>query len=327
VYYVALLMAVAFWLWRVQTDPANYADMTWWKTFLYLQFTEGYYTHDPQFYLKYAHWFRHSWSLAAEEQFYVLWPLAMLLLRGRRELMLAFCLALLATSIAMRAAGFEVILLLTRADGFALGGALAILQEMTSERGGIFESRLNFVYWGFMLAGISVLVPYMWGGYTGGQINQYHDIATYGNWTILVTAFSGFFFGLIGLMRNGHLLPVKRFLSWRPFTQLGEWSYAIYMFQGIIALTIGLAAHKSGLFPRFVPEVVVDLVSVLSCIAIGPISRYLIEGRFEHLKARFPVVRQDRLSAVPDPDAGSLRVAPSSSPEVFPAPAPAPHRN
>jgi peptidoglycan/LPS O-acetylase OafA/YrhL len=65
-----------------------------------------------------------TWSLAVEEQFYILWPMIVLLL-GRRW-MVPFALACIALAFASRVAGFSHIILITNCDGFALGGLLAV---------------------------------------------------------------------------------------------------------------------------------------------------------------------------------------------------------
>jgi peptidoglycan/LPS O-acetylase OafA/YrhL len=38
--------------------------------------------------------------------------------------------------------------------------------------------------------------------------------------------------------------PVSRLLTWRPFQNLGRWSYSIYMVQALIVFVIGLAVSE-----------------------------------------------------------------------------------
>lgn len=65
----------------------------------------------------------HTWTLAIEEQFYIIWP-SMVILVGRKRVILLSLVCLLG-SVVMRSRGFFVVLLISRADGLALGGMLA----------------------------------------------------------------------------------------------------------------------------------------------------------------------------------------------------------
>ena len=74
----------------------------------------------PQF----ASYLMHTWSLAIEEQFYLIWPLLICLV-GRRGVV-PLSLALLFASVWARAHGFHWWLLLARGDGLAMGSLLAV---------------------------------------------------------------------------------------------------------------------------------------------------------------------------------------------------------
>ena len=69
----------------------------------------------------------HTWSLAIEEQFYLLWPIALVVLGPRRALVVAVVLAAgSAVARAVAEGAFEYFSTLTRADAILVGSALAL---------------------------------------------------------------------------------------------------------------------------------------------------------------------------------------------------------
>ena len=118
IYYLALL-GFAFVVNPIRRRPHR-LDGLW----AHLTYTQNlpYYWGDriPPF----SPWFRHTWTLAIEEQFYLLWPL--LAMRAGRRWLAVAALALIAGPIAARTQ-WPPWLLLTRSDGFAFGALLAIV--------------------------------------------------------------------------------------------------------------------------------------------------------------------------------------------------------
>lgn len=98
--------------------PGNLGDLP-----LYITYTQevahSWMGREPTFPLA----FRHTWSLAIEEQFYIFWPV-MIWIVGRRGLP-AMALAVVGVAVAARAWGVNHFILITRCDGLALGGLLA----------------------------------------------------------------------------------------------------------------------------------------------------------------------------------------------------------
>src|SRR5207245_2444839 len=100
----------------------------------------------------------HMWTLAIEEQFYLLWPLAMVMLPLRFVPWL--CGLLIVSSPVLRYHGFDRMLLLAHMDGLALGGLLAFLELRFSHAR---RALLNSLYAGLILAGALLYGWLSWG--------------------------------------------------------------------------------------------------------------------------------------------------------------------
>ncbi len=86
----------------------------------YTQLVQGY---GPWKVPHFSRMFVHSWSLAIEEQFYLLWPL--LVYRAGWKRLAVLIPPLLVVPIVLRARGFDDHLLLARCDGLGMGALMA----------------------------------------------------------------------------------------------------------------------------------------------------------------------------------------------------------
>ncbi|GIW86630.1 MAG: hypothetical protein KatS3mg108_0954 [Isosphaeraceae bacterium] len=118
IYYLALLALIVANSLRLLPVRLHWAGL--WPYLTYTQNLPDYWGgHSPVFHP----WLRHTWTLAIEEQFYLLWP-ALLLLAGRHRVV-PLALVCLAATITARLGGIRMTLLLGRLDGLALGALLA----------------------------------------------------------------------------------------------------------------------------------------------------------------------------------------------------------
>ena len=101
---------------------------------------------------EFAPYLTHLWSLAVEEQFYLIWPLALCAV-GRRGVV-PLSLALLVTSVVARSCGLHWWLLLARGDGLALGALIAAARPDAGTRWP-WRSRIPFAC-AILAAGICV---------------------------------------------------------------------------------------------------------------------------------------------------------------------------
>jgi peptidoglycan/LPS O-acetylase OafA/YrhL len=167
----------------------------------------------------------HFWSLAVEEQFYLIWPPIVLLL-GRKSL-LGVCLSLIAFAAILRIAlvmtghGGLAPYMLTpaRLDVLACGAIIAILSRSTISRQTIFRAaKISFAICALFLAIAFCLLH--------GIQHEQPFVQTIG-----FSLLAGFFGALVLLVT---LLPLNhiaiRALELKPLKSIGRYSYAIYIF-------------------------------------------------------------------------------------------------
>jgi peptidoglycan/LPS O-acetylase OafA/YrhL len=207
---------------------------------------------------KTLHWqfpLPHLWSLGMEEQFYLLWPLLLLVLlrlRAPRFLILAVAVAGVITvegsRIALHAAGaasaFTLFYSPLHSDGLMIGCALGLAYA-----------------WGWVpppdsrrrLLGVAVCVAALVFVVVAVRGAPYVAWGTTWGLTVIALAAAVFVYAAID---ERPVLPL-RFLTWGPVIYLGEISYALYLWHfpvlylwptnhlsvpGRIAISVGLAA-------------------------------------------------------------------------------------
>jgi peptidoglycan/LPS O-acetylase OafA/YrhL len=239
----------------------------------------------------------HFWSLAVEEQFYVGWPLLVLLIDRRR--LIALCVALMVASCALRAAWLaqglsgDWVYVGTpfRIDGLAVGAMIALIMRAP---GGM--ERL--VRWargvgrGLLPLGV-VLVAWFEMTHTDAssfacQVVGYPLLAL-GFGTLLVRSISA-----------SPTSRVSRLFSSNAMRILGRYSYALYIFHALVLQYLNEHMPWTLMPPlvwgSHVPIgiLVIPLVAVLSFV-LALLSWNLLEKPFLSLKRYFPysrVVRQ-----------------------------------
>lgn len=224
-------------------------------------------------------WLNHCWSLAIEEQFYMLWPMVIVLLERnvRSARTKGAVLVGLAALLAVRRAllvgtwpderinfGLD-----TRMDTLMAGAALAyFLQSLPARR---LPERLSRVSGRFVaplaLAGVIAVIPTVtwyspWMGWIG---------------YVLVAGASVL---IIADLVGGRHSLLAGVLAWRPLVFIGRISYGLYLLHLPVYYMVEKLLPGAGLPVRLGLKVAVSL-------ALAAASFYFYERRFLRLKSRF----------------------------------------
>jgi peptidoglycan/LPS O-acetylase OafA/YrhL len=220
----------------------------------------------------------HFWSLAVEEQFYLLWPWVILLV-PRPALAPVVCATLaigpLSRWLLFRAgAPFDVLRMVTPSclDLLAAGGLCALL----AERAGVAEALRRPLVRSFGLLGAGLLA---WGAWIQARgpgpegASALDVLVVYSRWP--------FFAWLVLAAARGFAGPLGALLSSRPLAFVGQVSYGVYVFHAFALLLdrVGLAGLPPlARFPAY----------LAATLAVSWLSWTLFESRLNALKDRFP---------------------------------------
>ncbi len=271
IYYLSLFGLLAFRRWL--PDPGTVEDLPYYLT--YTQgLTELWAGREPHF----IYAFRHTWTLAIEEQFYLLWP-ALLLLVGRRGLV-PLSVSMILIALASRLGGISPWLLLTRCDGFAFGGLLAglLIDSQVEGRGYRILTCLGLSLLGFVLLSL----PRM--GATG--LPFLVDPAVKPLWINLA------YVGIVGAVVQSSGSPFLAVFRHSWLVWLGQVSYGLYLYHHILFEIVDGAMAARGLEKNFA----VDLLKLAGSLAMAAGSWTLIERPILAFKDRFAYDRTPQAS-------------------------------
>jgi peptidoglycan/LPS O-acetylase OafA/YrhL len=230
-----------------------------------------------------SYWFWHFWSLAVEEQFYLVWPWALRLAGTPRLLRICALLAVLALVIrtVMHALGASTLMVyeftVTRMDALALGAAAAILVRQSN-----FSARRD--RYGPVTLPIAAALVCIGALFTRGYNADFFSTQTFG-YSILALA-SALAIIAVAFGRS----PWDRFIAAAlslPFMRaLGKYSYAMYVFHVPIKLCMTrLLPQYIQAFGNYYALAWNTAVITLSFMAAW-LSYHLLEKHFLKMKPR-----------------------------------------
>lgn len=208
----------------------------------------------------------HLWSLAVEEQFYIIWPIVVLgcSVRALRRVCVAGIILALAFRVLLHLqnTGLAIYVLMpTRMDALLVGGWLAItpVSRLTSWAVGVAAG----------LVTVAVLV---------GHEPHSRLVETIGYTAIALTAGA-----LVSLATMDD--RVIRALSWRPLRTAGKYSYGAYLWQIVVLMEIATRTNVHAGWQAFV-------AGTLATYLVAWLSWRVVEAPALRLKRFFPEARR-----------------------------------
>ena len=204
-----------------------------------------------------------TWSLAIEEHFYLLWPLAVLFLSRKRLIQLScliLCVEPLLRIAFTHAHPLLMIYLLTpfRLDGLAAGSLLALLDSH-----GEAQSLLKRHSGALALAPIALYAGLL--VWLGPRFSRYADTVVFNGAGYSLIALAAFFIVAYVLLNENAW--VSKALSFRPLVGLGLISYGVYLFH---LLAIGIAEKIAHVKTFPVPAIVLHRLAIfdIPCLLV-----------------------------------------------------------
>ncbi|MDP4196921.1 MAG: acyltransferase [Bacteroidota bacterium] len=217
----------------------------------------------------------HTWSLAIEEQFYILWPVVLiplLKIRSRKKVVILLCILalsswLLRIFLIFRGAPVERLYngLDTRADALLTGCILAVIQSSEILKNSINRGRIcvRMIAVGALFCYFAVLFSISW-----RNLNNYYWLASV---IQILTAF------LILHSNSSESSPIKKILAFRPIVWIGSISYGLYLWHDPI-----YEIMRTCKFSQYSIATIGSLITFL----IASLSYYLVEKPVLSLKRK-----------------------------------------
>jgi len=270
VYYLTLL-AIAI-VYKIQHFPAGFQ---FWAHFLFIQNLFPSYGSTSTGTVTTIHF----WSLAVEEQFYLLWPLIVWRFRARRQLIgiatagiLVCCAIRLAAPILSISALGMSFFTLTRVDAILLG----VLLNLTSETK-MFRRWMHLAKWVTLSGVVTLAILGYFKGIAWAETYSGKEIwIPLGNLTAVAI--------IVAVIEEGSVL--NRMCSQRWICRLGVLSYSAYVFHNTFYQFFinDLAAYLHGYIRWSLAVFISGFLALCTTLALSLLSYRFVEGPMMSLK-------------------------------------------
>lgn len=222
-YYLGLVAGLSIMLIGTQLDvwrmPQN---GSWLQQALFVQYIEGYWR--PLNFDAYPFVLRHTWSLAVEEQFYVIWACAFVAFRRTRWIVPVTAALFIAIGVASHLRHLHLYMLTGHMDAFGAGLLLAWL--FLSEDAAKLRPRLGRIFAASAVLSVPLWLPYVVRGY---QMRIAGDYGFVEHGAAANVGFILLWFALTGAVALHPQRRVFSLLRQRLAVYLGEMCYSLYL--------------------------------------------------------------------------------------------------
>ena len=233
----------------------------------------------------------HFWSLAVEEQFYLVWPAVVFFVRGKRGLLvttLAASAGALLLRLSLLAGGVPAIDIhvttICRADSLLLGGSLAMLYRSRS-----WPRVLQVAPWGFLSAAIIVVTSIF---LIESRVALHPLLGRFWMSGVRYSVLAlGFACLIAWSLRPKSMCQWVFQLKWLRF--LGKYSYGIYVLH-VLALSVFALPLRAAILQATHSKLLAVVVAGVVSLSIGILAAYvsyLYEKPFLRLKHLFDYSR------------------------------------
>jgi peptidoglycan/LPS O-acetylase OafA/YrhL len=225
----------------------------------------------------FSRYLAHTWSLAIEEQFYLIWP-ALVLLVGRWNLVPIALLCACGSCFA-RSQGIWWDLC-SRADGLILGGLLAVFRLDHGSSTFSQSARRSKS----MATGLPALAALIYLITLSGRVGIHPDALLPSHPASSVLAFNLLWLGVIDFVLRRSGSGATRLLRLPPLVRLGQVSYGLYLYHfPVLAILLDLA-RGLGFMGKVYP---LKIASIALSIVLAGLSWRFIEQPVLAIKSRF----------------------------------------
>jgi peptidoglycan/LPS O-acetylase OafA/YrhL len=294
IYYLVILSAFLYSIfWGLETE----------KFYYFLTYTANFYYFKLQ---EFPDYFSHTWSLAVEEQFYLLWPWLMLFI-GRRYLLhciILFIVVGLSSQILLKDVPMRGVLTFTCFDSLGLGALLAWF--VTYKRAYLrYFCIISGAIATFAAASIVNTSVFMNSGFLPFRF-EVSLVAVF----IISYIAAGFY--------NGFLLPlpVRLVLDNPVMVFLGKISYGMYLYHTFILYFTDMSYETYASLPQFIKDHFTFYIfsfRLILLLGVCLLSWYLIEKPFLSLKKHFTYQSEKKVVVLPGSLIDRLSIRPEGN--------------